>query len=139
MIKQISIFVENKPGSLISVCTYLAENNIDMRAFSIADTQDYGILRIIVSDTEKALNVLKEKNILATVTDIVGVLVPDKPGGMLEILNVLAKENISIEYAYAFVSSDENSAYLAMRVENPEQAEKILLEKGIREISPDEL
>ena len=108
-IKQISIFVENKPGRLAKITSLLAENSVDIRALSIADTTDYGILRLIVSDPEKAEKVLKEAKMTVSITHVLGIGIPDVPGGFSVAIKTLADAGISVEYAYAFITPDGKS------------------------------
>lgn len=135
MIKQISVFVENRSGALITITEALSAAGVDMRALSIADTQDFGILRIIVNDADLAIKTLGELNVITKVTDIIAVAVPDQPGGLSKILKILSDGGINIEYAYAFVSGSSDGAYVALRVNENEHAESLLRENGIREIS----
>ena len=131
IIKQISVFVENKPGRLAEITNIIAENNINMRALSLADTSDFGILRIIVDDTDKVKNILKENGIMVKITNVLSICVEDKPGGLAEILKILASENIGIEYMYAFVSKQiSGSAYVIMRIEEDVKAMEILKKAG---------
>ncbi|MBQ1272819.1 MAG: ACT domain-containing protein, partial [Clostridia bacterium] len=99
-IKQITIFIENRAGRLLEVTQLLADNKIDLRALNIAETTDYGLLRIIVDDTAKALNVLKENGAIATTTDVLAVAVPNVPGGLNTLLQVLATANVDVSYMY---------------------------------------
>jgi hypothetical protein len=102
IIKQLSVFLENKSGRLSEVSTILGDNNINMSAFHIADTSDFGILRTIVSDPEKALKALKEARFSASLTDVICINCPNEPGAMAKALNILSSENVQIEYLYAF-------------------------------------
>lgn len=138
-IKQISTFVENKAGRLAKVTALLAENNIDLRALSLADTPDFGILRIIVSETDKALEVLKEGGYVAKITPVLAVEIDDRPGGMSAVLDVLAKNDISLEYTYAFITRHAGSAYMICRVEDNEKAEALLAEAGIKTAEQSEI
>ncbi len=128
LVKQISIFVENKPGRLCSVTKLLKENDIDIRALSIADTKDFGILRIIVNKPELASNVLKNAGCTISVTNVIAIGIDDKPGGLAEAMECLYAANISVEYMYAFISKSENEAYVIMRVENNDKAIEALKE-----------
>lgn len=127
-IKQISIMIENKAGKLAEATKILAERGINLRALSIADTRDFGILRIIVDDPEQANELLAKAGFLTKVTDVFSVAVPDHPGGMDEIVRKLASSGVGIEYAYAFPSSDPKTAYMIFRVDNNEKAEQVLSE-----------
>lgn len=135
MIKQISIFVENRSGALITITEALANAGVDMRAMSIADTQDFGILRIIVNDADRAVKTLGELHVITKVNDIIAVAVPDQPGGLSKILKILSDGGINIEYAYAFVAGSSDGAYVAIRVDENERAESLLKANGITEIS----
>ncbi len=133
LIKQISIFVENKPGRLSSVTKILKENGIDIKALSIADTKDFGILRLIVNDTEKAVSALKNADCTVTQTDVIAIGVEDKPGGLYDIMNLLNQNGIGVEYMYAFVSKPtENIAYVILRVEDNEKTISVLNENNIK-------
>lgn len=127
LVKQISVFVENKFGKLADIIDLLGSNDIDISALSIADTTDFGILRAIVSDPVRAEEVLKENGIAVKTTDVLAVAVEDRPGGLAEILLQLKKNDIGIEYMYAFMGSGgEHSGWLVIRVDKTEEAVKIL-------------
>ncbi len=132
-IKQLSIFAENKNGALYNVTNILAGANIDIRAFSVADTQDFGVLRLIVSDTEKAKEVLTSFGVVVSITDVIGAEIPDAPGGLASVLKVVYENNIAVEYLYAFVS-EENShkAYVVLRVNDNDAVAKTMTEAGIK-------
>ena len=138
-IQQISIFVENKAGRLAEVTELLAEHQIDMRALSLADTSDFGILRIIVNDVEKASAVLSEAGCIYTVSAVLAVAIPDKPGGMAGVLKVLGAAGISLEYTYAFIAHSGNSAYMICRVDDNENAIRVLTAAGVTLISSSEI
>jgi hypothetical protein len=129
--KQISVFLENKPGSLYAVLKKLKEWNVNLRALSLADTAEFGVLRFIVEHPEDLVARLKEENFAATLTEVLAVGVEDRPGGLCDVVEVLTKAGISIEYLYAFVSPKGDRAYVVLRVEDLETAKKILEEKGI--------
>jgi hypothetical protein len=120
--KQISVFLENKSGRLAKVTKVLGENGINIRALSIADTTDFGILRLIVNDPDKAWKVLKDNEFTVSETEIIAVQVPDKPGGLAEILETLEKGKINIEYMYAFVGKTGENAVVVFRVEDIDRA-----------------
>lgn len=138
-VKQISIFLENKSGRLAQVTRVLGENGINIRALSIADTTDFGILRLIVNDPGKAYQVLKEAGFTASITDVIAVEVPDKPGGLAEVLKSLDRAGINIEYLYAFVQKASNAALVVFRVEQIDKAVKVLLENSTRILGGDEV
>ncbi len=129
-IKQLSVFVENKPGKLLEIVKNLAESEINIRAMSIADTKDFGILRLIVSDTQKAKEILSD-DCVVTVTPVIAAEMSDKAGSLSSILEDFGYENINIEYMYAFTASTELGAYVVFRVDDNDAAERVLKSKGI--------
>lgn len=138
-VKQLSVFVENRPGRLSAVTRLFGDNGIDIRAMSIADTKDFGILRLIVNDPEKALELLKESDYPVTITNVIAIGVQDAPGGLAGAMETLYENNISLEYMYAFVSKTENTAYVVFRVENNEKAAEALEEKGYKILTAEEI
>lgn len=136
-VKQISIFLENKSGRLAEVTKVLGDNNIDISALSIADTTDFGILRLIVNDPQKAEQVLKEHGLTVSSTDVIAIAVEDKPGGLSKALSALEGESIGIEYMYAFVGKAANEALVILRVENIERAVEVLTKSQIKVLSSD--
>ena len=131
-IKQLSIFVENREGTLVTVTDAIAKAGVDIRAMSVADTNDFGIFRLIVTDIAKAKKALDEANAFVSVTEVIGVALEDKPGALAKVVKILADQNINIEYMYAFITVSKQFAYVVLRVENNEETEKILSENGIR-------
>lgn len=131
-LSQISVFIENKPGVLVSVTSALSDAGVDVRALSLADTLDFGILRMIVNDTETARNALKEAGFVSSVTDVLVAEVPDETGAMTLILKKTAETGLNIEYIYAFVSPKNKKAYIVLRIKDIELAEKELKAKGIK-------
>ena len=121
LIKQLSLFVENKPGSLYPICKVLQDNNISIRTLSLADTEQFGILRLLVKEWEKARDVLSEAGFIVKVTDVIALPVDDRPGGLAELLKILDKHNISVEYMYAFTFGLEKTAVMVFRFEKPEE------------------
>ena len=138
-VKQISIFVENKPGALLAMTTVLAENRIDMRAFSLAETSDFGIARVIVDDLYKTTTVLKDAGFIHSVSSVLAVAIPDVPGGLWQVLDILGQEKINVEYMYAFLGGKKESAYMIFKVEGHHQAAAALTAKGIRLVDQEEL
>ena len=134
-IKQITVFVENKQGAMVSITDTLAENNVNLRALSIAETEDFGILRLIVNDEETAEKTLREKGYLIKVTDVIGVKIGDAPGKLSEALGVLDKAGINVEYLYAFMARTEKHAYVVLRVEDNEIAGGALERAGFHLIT----
>ncbi|MBE6839223.1 MAG: ACT domain-containing protein [Ruminococcus sp.] len=129
-IKQLSVFVENKPGRLTEVTRILGEAGVDIRALSIADTRDFGILRLIVNDPDKALAILKEKSYSVTLTNVIAVGINDTPGGLNKAMEILYANNISVEYMYAFISKTDDIAYVILRVDSNEKAISALEENN---------
>jgi hypothetical protein len=133
LIDQISVFVENKKGALKDILGILAEGNIDLRAISIADTSDFGILRMIVSNPGKTLELLKSKGVTASKTAVIGCKLQDQPGALYQVLDTLS--DVSVEYIYAFIARHENDAYVIIRAEDNELAQNILQNAGYSFIS----
>ena len=133
-IKQLTVFVQNKKGTVVSVTDILSKNNINIRALSIAETQDFGILRLIVNDDKAAEAVLAENGYLIKTIDVVGVKIGDAPGKLTEALGVLDKAEINVEYLYAFMARTEKHAYVVLRVEDNATAEAALVEAGFKMI-----
>ena len=127
IIKQLSVFLENKTGSLTELTGILADNDINISAFSIADTADYGILRMIVGRPELAAQVLKEKGFTVKVTDVVGMIIPNRPGGLHKALQIISDNSVAIEYMYAFASGD-CKATVVIRAESLQKIIDVLQE-----------
>ena len=134
-IKQLTVFVENRQGTMVSITETLSKHNINLRALSIAETEDFGILRLIVNDEETAEKVLREEGYLIKITDIVGVKIGDAPGKLSAALKVLDDNKINIEYLYAFMARTEKHAYVVIRVEDNAAAEAALTEAGFHLIT----
>lgn len=139
-VKQLSVFVENRAGRLSKITRLLGDSDISIRAMSIADTKDFGILRLIVNDSEKALAVLKKNDLAVTITNVLAIRISDKPGGLADAMECLYNDNISVEYMYAaFLSEADETAYLVLRVDKLEEAVTALNEGGFKLVSDDEL
>ena len=138
-VKQISVFLENKEGRLAQVTKALGDNNINIRALSIADTTDFGILRLIVSDPDKAHEVLKSAGFTVSFTEVIAVEVIDEPGGLSRALEVLQSVDINIEYLYAFVQKVSRAALVVFRVERLDEAIEILQKEGFQILSGDKV
>ena len=134
-LKQLNVFVENKKGALVEITETLAENQVNIRALSIADTEEFGILRLIVNDNETATKVLGEKDYLLKITEVVGVKIGDAPGKLSTALEVLDKEDINVEYLYAFMARTEKHAYVVLRVADNARAETALEKAGYHMIT----
>ncbi len=129
-LKQLTVFVENKQGALVAITETLAAHNVNIRALSIADTEEFGILRLIVNDTATACETLQSEGYLLKTTDVVGVKIGDAPGKLSGALAVLDKANINMEYLYAFMTRTEKHAYVVLRVANNDAAETALEAAG---------
>ena len=138
-LKQISVFLENRPGQLSGLVHELNNNNIDMRAMSLAETKDFGILRLIVNDTYETACVLKNSGYVFSITPVLAIEIPDETGGLTKIFDVLGENDINVEYAYAFTSSKKNSAYMVFRVTDNEAAAAILKKNGIKFVNQEEI
>lgn len=138
-IKQLAVFLENRHGALSEVTTILKNENIDIRALSIADTTDYGILRIIVSDTEKAKNAIKGAGITVHATEVLAIKVPDVPGGFSKVVDALGCKMIDIEYTYAFLTPREKEACVIVRVDDNDEAIEALKAVGLDVLEESEL
>jgi hypothetical protein len=138
-IDQISVFVENRPGKLAAVTKALGDAGVDLRAMSIADTRDFGILRVIVDDPYEAISALKAADYIVNVTKVLAAEIDDKPGGLASVLAVLGDAGISVEYLYAFVSQKEGKAYVILRIEDAGGAVAALSEGGVNTASANEL
>ncbi len=139
MVKQISVFVENASGKLSKVTTALTEGGIDIRALSIADTTDFGILRMIVEDPEKAVAILQEKNIMVKSTDVIVVEIDDAPGGLNKAICLLRDKSVTLEYLYAFAGKKGNEAYVIMKTDNEAVAVEALRDGGVRVLEAKEV
>jgi len=138
-VKQLSVFVENKPGKLVSALEIIAEAKIDLRALSLADTSDFGILRIIVDKPDLALEILSEAGFLVKSNNVIAVVVGDKPGGLASVVRILSEAGVDIEYTYAFVAHSKDNAYVILRVDNNEEAIKVLQKSGISMLTENEM
>jgi hypothetical protein len=131
VIKQISVFVENKQGRLYTLTDVLAKEGIDLKAMTIADTMDFGIMRCIVADPDRTLRVIRENDFTASITEVIAVEVPDMPGGLSKILKLLSEAKISVEYLYSFVRKHKDNALIIFRVEDPNGAVEVLNGGGV--------
>ncbi len=139
-VKQISIFLENKPGKMCEMTEVLALNKINMRALSLAETEGFGIVRIVVDDVYEATTVLKDAGYINKLTSVIVVELPDVPGGLNQILKVFAQEQINLEYMYALSSeTSKKNAYMIFRVDDHKAAESALSRAGIRVVSQEEI
>lgn len=138
-VKQISIFIENKKGSLAEVTKFISDKHINLKAVSIADTQDFGILRIITDNPNEARELLKAEGYTVTATSVLAVAMSDAPGSMAAILNVLSEADVSVEYTYAFMSNIANKAYMIFRVDDNDKATKALVAANIAVVNQEDM
>ncbi len=138
-VKQISVFIENAPGKLAGFTRLLGEKGIDLVSLSIADTSDFGILRGIVADYERAARLIEEAGYTVCLTDVLAVAVPDRPGGLAEILTLFSDQGISIEYLYSFVRNRSDCALIVFRVADIDAAQEILKAQGIHCLTQEEV
>ena len=127
IVKQLSVFIENKAGAVKDIANLLGKNNINMRSLQIADSKDFGILRLIVDDSAKALELVKGANYTAKLTDVISVVVPDKPNGLNDLLKLLANNNIEIDYLYVFIGKNNLGAEAILKTANLAEVESLLL------------
>lgn len=137
--EQISVFLENKAGRLSEVTRILSEAGVNIRALSLADTSDFGILRLIVNDNNKAKEALKKHGFTVGKTDVVAVEVDDRPGGLHRILDILHRSNVNVEYMYAFVQQSGDNAVIIFRFDNLDEAIKVLQDNGVKVIEGSKL
>ena len=138
-INQLSIFVENKAGTVAEITKSIAKAGVSIRALSVADTQEFGILRLIVSDVEKAKAALSESECVVSVTMVIGVEIPDVAGGLSEVLELMSENSINVEYLYAFITISGKHAYVVLRVEDNDKAAKILTQKGVKLVTQQDI
>ena len=139
IIKQLSAFIENKQGRLAEAMRTLSENGIDISALSLADTADYGVLRLIVSDPQKGRDVLTESGVVVKITDVVAAVMDDVPGGAARIISLLADGGVSVEYMYACIGRVNGKALMVMRVDDIEKTERIFSEHNLSDIRPEDV
>ena len=139
-LNQISVFLENKPGRLQALTDILARKDINMRALSLAEASDFGIVRIIADDLDASSAILREEGYIYTITQVVGVAIPDEPGGLNNVLKVLSDGGVNVEYMYAFLARKSTEhAYMIFHVQDVEKAAAALAEKGIACVGQEEL
>ena len=136
-IKQLSIFIENKVGRLQAIMDTLSENGINIRALSIAETTEFGILRIITPDVDKAKKVLRDIDVISKITDVIAVYIDDKAGGLAKMLKAITDAEINVEYMYAFLGRTEGTALMVLKADDEAKAEKALLGSGMELARPD--
>jgi len=136
---QISVFLENRKGRLYEVCSLLGKTGINIRALTIAETESFGVLRIVVDKSDLAIKTLKANGFVANLTDVIAVEVGDKPGGLAAILKVFSDNDINVEYMYGFVEKFSDNALLVFRFEDTDKASKILADKGLKIVTRKEI
>jgi len=139
LIKQISIFIPNKKGSLARLTEILVRHNIDIRAIAVFDTAEYGILRIVVDDPDRALEILNKEGIVAKVSKVIAVEPEDKPGSLNQIFSILRDADINIEYIYSFIMRKREMPYVVLKVDNQEKAVDVLTAHGINVVNKEEV
>ncbi len=138
-IKQISLFVENKPGRMAKVSKTLSDAGVNIRALTVAEAGDFGVIRMVVDDPEKGYKVLHDNGFTVSETEVLAVEMKDIPGGLYEIVNTLGESDVNVDYAYAFVTTKAERAMLIIRVDNLEKARKVLTGAGIKLATKDEI
>ncbi|MEA4987182.1 MAG: ACT domain-containing protein [Anaerovorax sp.] len=134
LVKQISIFIPNVKGSLAKLTSILVKNNIDIRAISVFDTTEFGILRLVVDNPEETVSILTKEGIVAKISDVLAVEPEDKPGSLDEIFKILSDNDINIDYIYSYVMRMRELPYIVLKTDHMEKAAKILMERGIKVI-----
>jgi hypothetical protein len=133
-ITQISVFLENRKGRLSEVCSMLGQAGVNIRALTIAETESFGVLRMVVDKPSEAADLFRKNGITANLTDVVAAEVPDKPGGLAAVLKTLSDHDVNVEYMYGFVEKNSENALLVFRFDNPELAAQVLRENGLKVI-----
>lgn len=139
MVNQITVFIENKPGRLMEIFKALAKNNIDIKAFSLADTTEFGVARMIVSDVETAKKAIAEEGVIVRSCSILTVAVPDEPGALMSALEILKANGVAIEYMYAFAEKLDGASVIAIRTDDQEKADKALKDGGIKILDKEDI
>jgi hypothetical protein len=138
-IKQISLFVENKPGRMAKVSKTLSDAGVNIRALTVAEAGDFGVIRMVVDDPDKGYQVLHDNGFTVSETEVLAVEMKDIPGGLYEIVNTLGESNVNVDYAYAFVTTKAERALLIIRVDNLEKAREVLSDAGVKLATKDEI
>ncbi|MBP5580069.1 MAG: amino acid-binding protein [Ruminococcus sp.] len=138
-VRQISVFIDNKPNQLAGVMRMMKESRINARALTVADTKDFGILRMIVNDTDKAVEKLKAASFAVAVTEIVAISIPDSPGQLSRVLDILGSRNVNIEYLYTFLGKSDKSVSFVIRVDDNENASEALTDGGIIQLTENDI
>ena len=133
-VKQISVFLENRPGALAEFTRILEKSNMNLRALSLAESEDFGIVRVIVDDPFETIRILKDEGYVCSITKVIAVEIQDKPGALVRMLNILGDNQVNLEYSYAFLAKKANSAFMILRDEDNDKAIKVLTQNGIRTV-----
>ena len=131
-ITQISVFLENRKGRLYDICSMLGQGGVNIRALTIAETESFGVLRMVVDKPGEAIELFRKNGVTANQTDVVAAEVPDTPGGLANVLKILSDNDVNVEYMYGFVEKHSENALLVFRFDNPERAAQVLRENGLR-------
>ena len=138
-IKQISVFLENRKGRLYEVCSLLGKSNINIRALTIAETETFGVLRMVVDKPTEAIDVFRKNSITANQTEVIAVEVPDTPGGLAHVLKILSDHDVNVEYMYGFVEKFSENALLVFRFDDPAMAHQVLSQNGVNVVTEDDI
>lgn len=139
MVKQLSVFIENKPGRLKEIICVLADNDIDIKALSLADTTEFGIIRMVVSDAEKAKTVLNDGGVIVRICDILAIAVNDEPGALTKTFGILGDNGVAVEYMYAFGEKLEESSVIAIRTDDMDKAREKLIDGGVSVLKQEDI
>lgn len=138
-VKQISVFVDNKPNQAAGAMRLIKESGVNLRALSLADTADFGIIRIIANDTDKVAGILKEASYAVTVTEIVAISIPDTPGQLSRVLDILGAAGVNVEYLYSFVGTSDRAVSFAIRVDDNDRASEVLTKNGVIQLTENDI
>ena len=138
-VKQISVFVDNKPGQAAGAMRLIKESGVNLRALSLADTADFGIIRLIANDTEKTVDILKAASYAVNVTEVLAISIPDTPGQLSRVLDVLGQENVNVEYMYSFLGTSDRAVSFVIRVDDNVQASEVLNRCGIIQLTENDI
>lgn len=138
-VKQISVFVDNKPNQAAGAMRLIKESGVNLRALSLADTADFGIIRIIANDTEKAVDILKAASYAVTVTEVVAISIPDTPGQLSRVLDILGEADVNVEYLYSFVGTSDKSVSFVIRVDDNDRASDVLTRSGVIQLTENDI
>ena len=138
-VRQISVFVDNKPNQAAGVMRLIKESGVNLRALSLADTADFGIIRLIANDTEKTVDILREASYAVNVTEVLAISIPDTPGQLSRVLDILGSKNVNVEYLYAFLGKSDRAVSFVIRVDDNANASAALTEGGIIQLTENDI